>query len=966
MRGFDAPESWPCTGNPGRVELGLLNWKDAVQRLGPGKDREFAEAFPSTPAGHAMLSTVFGASPFLGRCIVRDPGYLRTLWDSGPDRCVDDALARLRALPLDAGRSPAARALRVARRQVALAVALADISQNWDLGAVTGALTRFAETACTVAFRQLLAELGRAGALELSDRADPERDSGVIALGLGKLGGRELNFSSDIDLILLYDPEIVPTDRRWEISSNLMKLARSFIALLAEPTEDGCVFPVDLRLRPDPVSMPLVVSTESALRYYEQRGQTWERAALIKARPVAGDFGAANAFLARLRPFIWRSDLDFATVQDLHDIKKRIDAQHRGGHIGMPGQNLKLGRGGIREIEFFAQAHQLVWGGEDRSLRTPATCDALRALAESGRIPVRTSEALTKAYAYLRGAEHRIQMVADKQTHSLPADPAELETLALFLGHSSDAAFANVLEGHLRQVEQHYESFFELPREMTDASASTALSHRSRSESVSRLERMGFHDPDSAFEIIEKWRTGRCLAARDSRALELLQALTPSLVIAMCGTQDPDLAIERFDRMIDRIPDGYRAFTLFQANLHVMETVAEIMVSAPKIGAMLTARPSLLGVLLDPTIDSSPPSRTAMEASVTKRVLDAATYGDAVDQLREWVEASRFRVGVQVLFRSLDPLDAPPLLSDIADCAVCVLIGRAEAELAAKYGHLEGAGTAIVATGNFGSRALNLDSGLEIAFHHIAPESTGSGSSGGISAAKYFRDLETLILSGLRGRPGQRQIYACMTTGHLIEGPSLQDALPATGSGSAGVGRARLVACTGATTKRVKEAIVRALSLHRDSEGIQTRIAAMRDETRAEAARSRAWSVGLRPGGLVDIEALTGFLWSRETPHGETLGVRTSGEALAALERKSAVTPEDAACLIDGWELCTRILTLQHLSDTDRGSRHIPRRLRPLFQAAAGTESFEGVEPRIEAAAAAVRAVCNRLLPVPS
>ena len=959
MRGFDAPESWPSTRNPGRVESGLLHWKDAVHRLDPGPDRDFAEAFPGTPGGKAMLATVFGASPFLGRCVVRDPRFVRALWERGPDRCVDDTVAQLRALPPDAGKSAAASALRPARRRVALAVGLADIAQVWDLEAVTSALTRFAETACSVAFRQLLTELSDRGALDLADSEDPERDSGLIALGLGKLGGCELNYSSDIDLILLYDPAAMPTGRRYEIPSNLMKLARSFVALLAEPTADGRVFPVDLRLRPDPVSMPLVVSTESALRYYEQRGQTWERAALIKARPVAGDIEAANAFLKQLESFVWRPDLDFATVQDLHGIKKRIDAQHRGGQIGVPGQNLKLGRGGIREIEFFAQAHQLVWGGVDRSLRTPATCAALCALAESARIPVKTSESLSAAYTYLRGAEHRIQMVADKQTHSLPTDPEELETLARFLGHSSEAAFAQELEGHLRQVEQQYESFFELPREMTEASTSTALSHGSANESIRRLERMGFRNPGRAFEIIEKWRTGRCLAARDIRALRLLQALTPSLVIAMCGTQDPDLAIDRFDRMIDRIPDGYRAFTLFQANLHVMETVAEIMVAAPKIGAMLAARPSLLEVLLDPRTDSSPPDKTALQASVPTLVQDAGNYGDAVSRLREWVEASRFRVGVQVLFRSLDPLDAPPLLSDIADCAVSVLLRRAEAELADRHGRFEGAGTAVIATGRFGNRALNFDSGVEIAFRHIAPQSRSSSDPAGISPANYGRELEELVVSGLRGRPGQRQIYACTSMGPVIEGESVQDELPGTES----KGPARLVGCAGAISEGAKEAIRKAISAPRNLNEVRARPAAARNETKAETARPQDWNVDQRPGGLVDIEVLTDYLWSRETVHAEMLGAHTTGEALAALARKSAVSPEDATCLIDGWELWTRILALQRLAGTDRDGEGIPERLHPLFQAAAGAESFDGVTLRMETAAAAVKAVCDRLLP---
>ena len=966
-RGFEDPEVWPRPGNRERVDLGLRSWLDAARELRPGRDRDFAEAFPGTPAGKAMLACVFGASPFLSGLAVRDPGSVRALWERGPDKCVESTLAGLHSLAPDCGEREAARELREARRKVALAVGLADIAGLWDLAAVTAALTGLAEAGCSVGFRVLLTKLASRGAISPPCPEDPERDSGLIALGLGKLGGRELNFSSDIDLILLYDPDILPATRRYEVPGHLMRLARRFIALLAEPTADGRGFRVDLRLRPDPVSTPLVISTKSALQYYDRRGQTWERAAMIKARPVAGDMVAGNSYLSRLEPFIWRAHLDFATVQDLHDIKKRIDAQHRGGVIGEPGQNLKLGRGGIREIEFFAQTHQLIWGGTDPSLRAIPTCDALCALSDAGHIRREVTDALANSYRYLRRAEHRMQMIADKQTHSLPREPARFETLARFLGYADGKAFSSELVSCLRQVERQYESFFELPREMTEASASSALANRSRGETVERLGRMGFRDPGAAFEIIEKWRTGRGLAARDPRALSLLQSLTPSLVIAMCGTENPDLAVQRFDGMIDRLGHGHRTFTLFQANLHVMETVAEILVAAPAIGAILTARPGLVEVLLDPETDGPPPDRQSLERSLVAKMRGADGYGTALDRLREWIDTANFRVGVQVLFHSLDPLDAAQPLTDIAECAVSMLLRRADEALAASHGRVPGASAAIVSSGRLARREVGFGTELDLALYYDAPKDSLTAGPDEITAEQYFSKLQRRLIAGLRGRPGTRRAYDCIAIDRAASLESLAGELSRVSRGRAELCQPRPVAQVGGLARRIRAIVLEWFSATHDEGRLRSDMAALRDGLALEPLPTGPWAVDSRPGGLIDIEVLAHYLRLRAAPSSsEVLGECTTGEVLVALERAGSLAPDDGSVLLDGWQLWTRILTLQNLLGGTAGDVAVPRRLREQFQSAAGTESFEDVESRIDSVANAVRAVRDRALGLPT
>lgn len=959
-RRLNAADVWPAPANSHRAAVGLRKWTDAANALGQGADRDFALQFPASADGGAMLRCICGASPFLESCAIADQSFVRKLWESGPDRCVDAIVARLLSLPLDSPEPEVARALRHGRRRIALAVGLADIAGVWSLRQVTGALSEFARAACSVALRTQLARLSAEGAFAAGSEAC-EEDSGVIVIGMGKLGGNELNYSSDVDLILLYDPDVAPLADRHAAPSQFMRLARRFVDLLAAPTIEGRVFPVDLRLRPDPVSMPLVISTKAALEYYAKRGQTWERAAMIKARPVAGDIAAGTRFLERLESFVWRDSLDFATVQELHETKRRIDAQHRGGKIGEVGQNLKLGRGGIREIEFFAQAHQLVWGGTDRSLRLIGTCDSLAALAASSRIPESASEKLSAAYEYLRRVEHRIQMVGDRQTHSLPKSEADYESLARFLGYAGSGAFREALIGHLRNVEDQYESFFELPHEMTVASASSALSGRSRAETEERLGRMGYRDPAAAFAIVERWRTGRHTVARDRRAMELFQSLIPSLVIASCGTEDPDLALRRFDELIDRVPDAHSMLTLFQANLHVLDTVAETMVAAPAIGALLTARPALLGSLLDPDSDSSPPDRGALQASLDATLAGVTGFEGRVQQISKWTHEARFRMGARVLFRALDPLDASALFSDIADCSIAALARCASDEITPSNASSASTGVAILATGHYGSRSLNVDSRVEIAVVDVG-DIQGHGRTGRTASA-FAQQLESALLGSLRGKPGWRTIYACTAE----EPAASYEALRARLHEGHWSGQApcwpRLVCCIGDGAERVSQSMSDALELRRDPAALRAQAAAALERLRGTPPDSDPEAVAERPGGLADIAVLTHYFRLRHArEHPSVRSAATAGDLLAELGESGAIPVDLAAGLADAWQLMTRIQTLRCLLDADKRGAATPERLRPSFAEAAGVDNFGDVAARLEGASAKVRAALQDLV----
>ncbi|CAN0565275.1 unnamed protein product, partial [Laminaria digitata] len=277
------------------------------------------------------------------------------------------------------------------------------------------------------------------------DPEDPEADSGLIILGMGKLGARELNYSSDIDLIILFDQDTVPYTGDGGLQHLFTRFARNLVALMDERTRDGYVFRTDLRLRPDPGATPPAISVIAAEVYYESAGQNWERAAMVKARPVAGDEQAGLAFLDILRPFMWRRSLDFAAIQDIQSIKRQINAHRGGAQIAVGGHNIKLGRGGIREIEFYAQTQQLIWGGRDPDLRVRGTIEAITRLTAAGHVTPAALADLTTAYGFHRRVEHRLQMTDDRQTHELPDDDEGLARVATFLGYETVDAFTGEL-----------------------------------------------------------------------------------------------------------------------------------------------------------------------------------------------------------------------------------------------------------------------------------------------------------------------------------------------------------------------------------------------------------------------------------------------------------------------------------------------------------------------------------------
>src|SRR5579872_3164067 len=541
-------------------------------------------------------------SPYLWALVREDPDRLRRLLNRPLGESMD-ALVFALGQRRDEDEAELMRALRRAKRESALLIALADIGGVWDVVQATEALTRFADAAVRVAVAFLLRQAARAQVLTLDpDAADIEEASGMVVLALGKHGARELNYSSDVDLIVLYDSGAASIPHATAAGPLFAKLTRGLVRLMAERTSDGYVLRVDLRLRPDPASTPVALSTASAYNYYETVGQNWERAALIKARPAAGDLKLGQRFLAELAPFIWRKYFDYAAIADIHAMKRQIHAVRGHDEVVVPGHDVKLGRGGIREIEFFVQTQQLIFGGRRPRMRGARTHDMLVELREDGWVSAEAEHELSQAYDFLRRVEHRLQMIADEQTQRLPNEKHDLTRFAKFCGYDRLERFTDELLRHLRRVETHYARLFEhAPGLDAQAGSLVFTGVVDDPETLDTLRRMGFQEPERAAETIRGWHFGRRAAIQSQRARETLTELVPALLESFAASGDPDAALATLDAALSRMTAAVELFSILRSNAELRQLFADVIGSAPRLANVIATRPHVLDGVIDPS-----------------------------------------------------------------------------------------------------------------------------------------------------------------------------------------------------------------------------------------------------------------------------------------------------------------------------------------------------------------------------
>lgn len=693
---------------------------------------DIAAAFADLPPELvAVLEGTAGCSPYLKGLMEQEPDWLREALSGTPEDAFKSAM-RVEGDTDSALRT----SLRIAKRRIALLTGLADVAGVWGLEQVTGALTDFADHATDTAMKFQVGQEIRRKKLPGASEDDIATAAGMVALAMGKMGGHELNYSSDIDLIMLFDDSRFSDDDYHEARASHIRATRRMSAMLSELTADGYVFRTDLRLRPDPAVTPVCVAMEAAERYYESLGRTWERAAHIKARPCGGDIAAGEAYLKRLSPFIWRKHLDFAAIQDAHDIRLRIRS-HKGlhGDITLPGHDMKLGRGGIREIEFFTQTRQIIAGGRDPELRSNQTVPGLATLAAKGWVPEQAAEVLIRHYRFHREVEHRVQQFRDAQTHKLPTTDDEFRRLACMMAEGDPETLKTRIHSALSEVHDVTEGFF-----APDASTKQAPS-------------LG----EDAEEVITRWKSYPAL--RSARAVEIFDRLKPELLTRLSEAARPHDALIQFDGFLKGLPAGVQLFSLFDANPQLVDLIVDIAATAPALATYLGRNSQVLDAVIGGGFFADWPGEAALEAELTHRLEAAGDYEAQLDTARRWMKEWHFRVGVHFLRGLTHAREASAQYSDLARAVVAALWPCVAVNFARKHGPQPGRGAAVLGMGSMGAGTLSATSDLDLI---VVYDPDGQDMSDGrrpLATRPYYARLTQAFVTALTAPMSEGRLY---------------------------------------------------------------------------------------------------------------------------------------------------------------------------------------------------------------
>ena len=803
---------------------------------------------PLIKAHENFFAWLVEGSPFLARLMRRYPEVMLALQDSAPEDYLDTLYTRLDDEMAAASDKDAAMALlRHARNRAALTIAVADLADAWDVETVTRYLTRLADVAVRCGLDFLL----RAAVAEA--RLTAFSRDGLVVLALGKHGGEELNYSSDIDFVIYYTPDALPLAEGQDRRKFHIKLVQDLTALLQNPTADGFVFRVDLRLRPDPGATPVTISVDAALGYYESMGQNWERAVYIKARPIAGDLKAGQKFIDDLQPYIWRRYFDFAAIEDVHSMKRQMHAVRGHAEIVAQGHNLKLGRGGIREIEFFVQTQQLIAGGRDPDLRGHRTVEMLAMLAAKDWISHETADKLTASYYYLRRMEHRLQMRLDEQTQTLPKDDAAFAGFACFAGYDSAAAFSADFIGHLTGVTAEYGQLFEQAESLSGEAGNLVFTGgEDDPETLETLSNMGFRRPADISGIIRGWHAGRMAATRSARAREILTRLQPVILNKLAEARAPDDGFIRFDQFLSALPAGVQIFSLFQSNPHVLNLLIDIINSAPRLAVLLSGNAGLVDALV--------PGHVPQELPVAFDGFEAA-----MDGLRRYVHEAQFRVGTKTLADPTMAISYGDAYSRLAETAIGTIYDAAMADIERQYGRLPGGDMVVLGLGKLGSGEMTLQSDLDLILICDCPDfSALSDGDKPLDADRWFARAARRLTSGLSAPSAEGELYEVDTrlrpsgnAGPLVtKFTSFVDYQlnQAWNWEHMALTRARVLAGGDKLRQKVEAAIRDILSAPRDMAKLAQDAEDMRQRLRTHQPQAGPFDIRRGDGGLVDVE----------------------------------------------------------------------------------------------------------------
>ena len=830
-------------------------------------------------------------SPFLRRLAEQRGEIVERFLADGAEAAIGQALA--------VHDEAIARRLRLQRGGLALAVALGDLAGELSLEQVTRHLSDFADRAIDQALGHALAERCEGAPLE-----------GISVISLGKLGSRELNYSSDVDLILIFDPERLPVREGRDVAEEAVRIGQRFVKLLQERTQDGYVQRVDLRLRPAPEVTPIVLPVDAAISHYESQAMGWERAAFIRARVGGGDPVLGQRFLEAVQPFVWRRAIDFGAVEEIRSVGARIRAHYAEGQRFGPGYDLKRGRGGIREVEFYVQAQQLIHGGRAPELRVPATLEAIAALSHAGHFDQTTATVLADAYRDLRTAEHRVQMVDDRQTHDLPEGEEALANVASLAGADGIEAWLATLAPHTERIGGLFDELAGEERRLPRDAA--------KLERV--LKEMGFEDPATASRLIGDWRTGKARSLRSVPARRAFEAMLPGMMETIGEAPHPNHALNRFADLVERLPSGINIYRLLEARQDLAQQFALILSLAPALADQLARRPTLFDGLVDRSALGSPGSAADM-ASALEEETGHLDYDVALDHARRTINERRFGVGVQLISGAVDPLEAARRYAVIAEGAVRALAGRTLREFELMHGRFaDGAGLVILGLGRLGGEALTHASDLDIIFLYDAPEGQSNGPRP-LGPRDYYNRLASRVSSALSVPTAAGPLYEVDTRlrPEGKQGPlavSIDAFLDYQRSDAwtwehMAMARARPVFGSEPAARKVMDGLEAILCADRDAGDTLEAVQAMRRQMREHKPPKGPLDLKLSEGGLVDLEF---GIHARQLIHGDHFDPHLE-RALDALVA-AGLAPQG---LVEDHRLLTRALVAMRLVAPDDG-----------------------------------------------
>ncbi len=903
----------------------------------PARGADALALFPdvASPVAEVIAGTA-GCSPYLADLLQRE-----TAWITGALDDPESAFAALLAAIPQTELTDLPAALRQAKRRVALLAALADLGGVWPLEKVTQVLTDFADAAVQSAVIALVAaEVARG---KLPAGGDPADACGMVVLAMGKMGAGELNYSSDIDLICLFDETRFDPDDYHEVRSAFIRVTRKMTAILSDVRGGGYVFRTDLRLRPDASVTPVCLSMETAERYYESVGRTWERAAFIKARVCAGDQQAGARFLETLRPFVWRKHLDFAAIQDAHDMRLKI-RDHKGLHgpLVLEGHNMKLGRGGIREIEFFTQTRQLIAGGRDPSLRASSTREGLAALAAAGWIPADAAERLYDHYRFHREVEHRLQMINDAQTQTLPTDAAGFARLAAFMGLDV-AQLRNTLRDRLEDVHTLTEGFF-APDE----------------------PQAGPEVPDWGQEVVARWHSYPAL--RSTRATEIFARITPEIMTRLQEAAKPDEALAQFDGFLAGLPAGVQLFSLFEANPHLTRLIVDICATAPALAQYLSRNSGVLDAVIGGAFFADWPGKAALTAELKALLQEAGDYETQLLAARRWAKEWHFRIGVHFLRDLIDAAQCGIQYADLAEAVVAAVWPAVTAEFARKHGPMPGRGGAVIAMGSLGAGRLTATSDLDLIMIYDAQDVESSDGRRPLATRTYFARLTQALITALSAQMAEGRLYEV----DMRLRPSGRQGPVATSLASfrdyqeneawtwehLALTRARAIAGDGTLCAQIEAFRRSLLAAKADRPNILNDVQEMRARIAEQKAQNAGWDAKVGPGRMQDIELFAQTVALKvASAAADTPGQLRAGVVDGWLDAADGAALEAAFDLF--WQLQT---ALRILAGAEGDLENLSEGAKRLILRETGADDVSSVLSRLAAARETSEAIIERYL----